>query len=60
MNTLRQALLDFFMDNPSLGVDEDYLPDRQRYKFYKEQIETMADDDLIEEAKNQGVDYYDE
>jgi hypothetical protein len=60
MNTLRQALVDFFIRNPTLSEEVDCLPDNKRYEIYTEEISSMSDDDLIEEAKNQGVDYYDE
>ena len=47
--TIKQALLTYYMDNPSLTNDVDYLPDEERLAHYTSWIESLSGDELTSE-----------
>ena len=49
MNLIKEQLITYLMDNPSLTEEADYLPDAERYKIYKEQVSQLTDREALEE-----------
>lgn len=49
MNIIKERLINYLMDNPSLSEETDYLPDSERYKIYTEQVNAMYDREALEE-----------
>ena len=46
----REFILKQTMANPSLGEDTDYLPNRDRYRVYKEAVNYLTEDEVIDEV----------
>ena len=49
MNLIKEKLIEYLMDNPSLTEEVDYLPDSERYKIYTEQVNQLTDREALEE-----------
>ena len=49
MNLIKQKLINYLMDNPSLSEEVDYLPDSERHKIYTEQVNQLTDREALEE-----------
>jgi len=49
MNLIKEKLIEYLMDNPSLSEEVDYLPDSERYKIYTEQATQLTDREALEE-----------
>jgi len=48
----RKRLIDYYMDNPCLSNEIDYLDNDKRLKNYTEQVSLMSDEDVREELNN--------
>ena len=51
MKTPRQFLIDYYMDNPSLSCDEDYLPNEDRLIYYTQLVADMTNDEVLTETQ---------
>jgi len=51
MKTSRQFLVDYYMDNPSLSCDEDYLPNEDRLIYYTQLVADMTNDEVLTEIQ---------
>ena len=49
MNLIKEKLIEYLMDNPSLTEEADYLPDAERYKIYTEQVIQLTDREALEQ-----------
>ena len=47
--TIKQAILTYYMDNPSLTCDVDYLPDHERLAQYTTWLDSLSDEELASE-----------
>jgi hypothetical protein len=47
----RQKLVDYYMDNPSLTCDEDYLPNEDRLRYYTTLVYNMTSDEVLTELQ---------
>lgn len=45
---LRNILLDYYMNNPDLGEEIDYLPDCKRIEIYQKELEKLTIKELKE------------
>jgi len=52
---MRDKLLKFYMNNPCLSVDIDYEADYIREDYYKDLINDMSEDELMEELTQAGI-----
>lgn len=49
MSLIKQKLIEYLINNPSLTEDADYLPDSKRYKIYTEQANQLTDREALEQ-----------
>jgi hypothetical protein len=52
MNANRQRLLNFYMDNPCLSEEIDYLLDEERLVYYTAIVNKMTEVEVIQELNN--------